>query len=228
LDARVDTVSDDFMAERTQAEVAYFELKHRIHNLEIAPNDRIREEFWSQKLNVNRSAVRESLTRLLGEGLVYQGERGGYFVGEMTDEEVHELREVREIIETAALGLACERATSKQLKELEETCDDYANFVKKGYFAAAHEADLRFHRSLVAASGNSRLVQVYERAHMPLFHRKVTRARADLDDFVRTEKEHRAILESVRKKDKKGGVQHLKDHFKQLSNAVMFRPPREV
>ena len=216
------------MAEETQGEIAYSELKHRIHNLEIAPNDRIREEFWSQKLNVNRSALRESLTRLLGEGLLYQGERGGYFVTEMTDEEVHQLREVREIIETAALGLACERATSKQLKDLDETCDDYASFVKKGYFAAAHEADLRFHRLLVAASGNPRLVQLYERSHMPLFHRKVTRARVDLDDFVRTEKEHRAIVEAIRKKEKKAGAQHLKDHFNQLSDAVMFRPPREV
>ena len=216
------------MAEQTQGEIAYSELKHRIHNLEIAPNDRIREEFWSQKLGVNRSALRESLTRLLGEGLVYSGERGGFFVAEMTEEEIHELREVREIIETAALGLACERATSRQLKELEETCDDYGSFVKKGYFAAAHEADLRFHRLLVAASSNSRLVQVYERSHMPLFHRKVTRARVDLDDFVRTEKEHRAILEAIRKKDRRAGIQHLKDHFNQLSNAVMFRPPREV
>ena len=114
------------------------------------------------------------------------------------------------------------------MKELEETCDDYGSFVKKSYFAAAHEADLRFHRLLVAASSNSRLVQVYERSHMPLFHRKVTRARVDLDDFVRTEKEHRAILEAIRKKDRRAGIQHLKDHFNQLSNAVMFRPPREV
>ena len=129
------------MAERTQAELAYNELSHRILILEIAPNDRIREEFWAEKLKVNRSAIRESLTRLLGEGLVYQGERGGFFVSEMTDHEIHELREVREVLETAALEFACERVTPKQVKELEETCNDFANFVKKNYFTAAHEAD---------------------------------------------------------------------------------------
>src|SRR5687768_6876119 len=128
------------MPERTQSEIAYTELRHRIQILEIAPNDRIREEFWSEKLKVNRSAIRESLTRLLGEGLVYQGERGGYFVSEMTTEELRELKEVREILETAALTLACERALPKQLAELEEACDDFASFVRKAYFMAAHEA----------------------------------------------------------------------------------------
>ena len=81
-------------AERTQAELAYNELSHRILILEIAPNDRIVEQFWAKKLQVNRSAVRESLTRLFGEGLVYQGERGGFFVSEMTDAEIHEKTEL--------------------------------------------------------------------------------------------------------------------------------------
>jgi DNA-binding GntR family transcriptional regulator len=201
------------MEERTQAELAYKELSHRILILEIAPNDRIKEQFWSEKLQVNRAAIRESLTRLLGEGLVYQGERGGYFASEMKQGEIHEIREVREILETAAFLLACERATVKQVKALEETCNDFSNFVKKGYFTGAHEADLRFHHLLMAASGNARLAKLYERSHIPLFQRRTAQARANLEDFLQTENEHRMILEALRKKDKKAGIQCLKDHF---------------
>ncbi len=200
-------------AERTQAELAYNELSHRILILEIAPNDRIVEQFWAKKLQVNRSAVRESLTRLFGEGLVYQGERGGFFVSEMTDAEIHEIREVREILETAAFSLACERATARQLKEIEETCEDFASFVKKGYFTGAHEADLRFHHLLIAASGNTRLAQLYQKAHIPLFQRKAAQARIPIEDFLHTEKEHRLILQALQKRDKRLGVQYLKSHF---------------
>jgi DNA-binding GntR family transcriptional regulator len=201
------------MEERTQAELAYKELSHRLLVLEISPNDRIVEQFWSKKLAVNRAAIRESLTRLLGEGLVYQGERGGYFASEMTEQEVHELREVREILETAAFSLACERATEAQIKEIEETCDDFANFVKKGYFTGAHEADLRFHNLLIAASGNARLAQLYQRSHIPLFQRRASQMRTNLEDFIQTEKEHRLIVSALRSHDKSGGVQHLRDHF---------------
>jgi len=201
------------MEERTQAELAYKELSHRILTQEIAPNERIKEQFWSQQLNVNRAAIRESLTRLLGEGVLRQGERGGYFVAEMTKDEIHEIRELREILETAALSLACDRATPKQIKEIEETCDDFANFVKKNYLTAAHEADLRFHQLLVSASRNLRLAQLYHRSHIPLFQRRTAQKSSHLEDFIQTESEHRKILEALKRKDKKAGLQFLKEHF---------------
>ncbi|MDE3068536.1 MAG: GntR family transcriptional regulator [Verrucomicrobiota bacterium] len=201
------------MEERTQAELAYKELSHRILIQEIAPNDRIKEQFWAEKLNVNRAAIRESLTRLLGEGVVRQGDRGGYFVTEMTERDIQEIREVREIFETAAFVLACDHASQKQVKEIEETCDDFAHFVKKGYFTGGHEADLRFHQLLLNASGNARLIQLYQRSHIPLFQRRTAQTRIHLEDFIQTEKEHRKIIEALKKKDKRLGTQLLKEHF---------------
>jgi DNA-binding GntR family transcriptional regulator len=201
------------MAERTQAGQAYNELSHRILIGEIPAGERIVEEAWADRLGVNRAAIRESLTRLLGEGLVRQGERGGFFVAEMSDEEIREVREVREILETAAFRLACDRATPKQVKDIAETCDDFANFVKKGYLTAAHEADLRFHHLLVEAAGNPRLAQLYQRSRIPLFHRKVARAASHPEDFTLTEREHREILEALKKRDKDRGVEQLRAHF---------------
>jgi DNA-binding GntR family transcriptional regulator len=201
------------MAEGTQTETAYNELSHRILILELSPNQRIVEEAWAEQLGVNRSAIRESLTRLLGEGMVHKGAKGGFFVTEMTDKEIHELREVREIIETAALSRACERVTAKQLKEMQEAVDDFESFVKKGYLSAAHDADLRFHQILVRASGNSRLAQIYERSRIPLFHRKVAQMNAHREDFVRTEKEHRAIYEALKARDVKAAAAALRAHL---------------
>ncbi len=200
-------------AERTQSELAYQELSHRILIVEIAPNERIVEQFWAKRLGVNRSAVRESLTRLLGEGLVFQGAKGGFFAQEMSAAEIREIREVREILETAAFSLACDRATAKQIKEIEETCNDFGNFVKKGYFTGAHEADLRFHQMLIAASGNARLSLLYHRAHIPLFQRKAALVRTPVEDFIQTEAEHRAVLDALKRGDKKRGVEALKNHF---------------
>ncbi len=211
--AEPDNGSPEPGAERTQAELAYQELSHRILIFEIAPNERIVEQTWATKLQVNRAAIRESLTRLLGEGLVYQGQRGGFFVSEMSDEELHQVREVREILETGALALACERASARQVKDLEDTVDDFANFVKKGYFTGAHEADFRFHQLLVAASGNQRLIQLYQRSHIPLFQRKAALIRAPLEDFIQTEREHRLVVDALKKKDIKAGVDALREHF---------------
>jgi DNA-binding GntR family transcriptional regulator len=199
--------------ERTQAATAYNELSQRILILEIPANERIKEEIWANRLGVSRSAIRESLTRLLGEGLVHQGLRGGFFVSELSETEIHELREVREVLETAAFSLACDRRTAAQIKAIEETVDDFGNFVRKGYFVGAHEADLRFHQLLMSASGNQRLIQLYERSHIPLFQRKSAQIRAPIEDFQQTEKEHLEILDALKRRDKDAGVEALRNHF---------------
>jgi DNA-binding GntR family transcriptional regulator len=201
------------MEEKTQAELAYKELSHRILTQEIGPNERIVEQAWSKKLQVNRAAIRESLTRLLGEGIVHPGKRRGYFVSEMTEREIHEIREVREMLETTAFSMACERADSHQVKEIEETCNDFSNFLHKGYFTGAHEADLRFHKLLIAASGNKRLMDLYQRSHIPLFQRRAAQARIHPEDFVQTDNEHRQILEALKKKKTEIGIEYLKNHF---------------
>jgi len=134
----------DASPELTQAELAYQELNHRIMIFEIAPNERIVEQAWAGKLKVNRAAIRESLTRLW-RGLVYQGQRGGFFVSEMTDEEFIELRQVREILETGAFALACEHASLRQIKDLDGPLT-ICEFRKQGLFHWAHEADLPLSR----------------------------------------------------------------------------------
>jgi DNA-binding GntR family transcriptional regulator len=209
------------MAERTQAELAYKELTRRMLTLEIPPNERLKEEEWARKLGVSRSAIRESLTRLQGEGMVQPGSRGGFFVSEMSEQDVHEIRELREVLEVAAFSLACDRPNPEALNELEEACNDFSTMFQKGYYTGACEADLRFHRLLVAASGNSRLSQVYQRSNIPLFHMKLGRSRVYMEDFAETEGEHRKILAALRNVEKKRGIELLRSHFARGEKAVI-------
>jgi DNA-binding GntR family transcriptional regulator len=181
--------------------------------LELAPGERLKEAEWAGRLSVSRSAIRESLTRLRGEGLVEQGRKGGFFVREMTESDIHQIKELRQILETAALLLACERATPKQLAHLEELCDDFANFARKGYVTGAFEADMRFHNMLMDASGNPRLHEFYMRSNIIIFNIRQGRARGYIDDHELTENDHRAIVEAIRRKDHRTGIKILKEHF---------------
>jgi DNA-binding GntR family transcriptional regulator len=209
------------MTELTQSEKAYQEIRRRILILELRPTERLKEEEWAGKLGVSRAAIRESLTRLLGEGLVYPGERGGYFVTKFSPADFRNIKELREILETSAVALACERATPEQLKEIDETCDDFANMVSKGYFTGACEVDIRFHCLLVAASGNSRLAQVYRNSNIPLFHMKLGRSQNLAHDFAETEREHRLIAAALRKKSAAKAIEILKAHFRRAEKWVL-------
>ncbi len=209
------------MASKTSSDDAYAELRRRILVLQIRPDERLKEEEWARTLNLGRLAIREALTRLHGEGLVMRGAKGGFFAASMSPTDVAEIREVREILETAALQLAATKITPAQLKELETACDDFAYMVKKGYASTACEADRRFHESLIAASGNHRLVRAYEHAHIPLFHLRIGQSQDYIDDYEQTDREHRAIVSALKAGNIKEAVAVLRAHLARGETEVL-------
>jgi DNA-binding GntR family transcriptional regulator len=209
------------MKSDSQANHAYHEIRRHILTAQLPPGVRLKEDYWANKLDVGRMAVREALTRLLGEGLVELGERGGYYATEMTPEDVRQIRELREVLELAAVRLAVGRITEDQLARLDDICRDFSSLVQKGYVAGACEADIKFHETLLAASGNRRLLQAYHYAHIPLFHQKLGKTRVYLEDYDQTDREHRLIVEALRKKDLVLAEQTLRNHFKRGETAVL-------
>ena len=192
---------------------AYTEIRKKILSAQISPKTRLKEDFWAKKLSVSRMAIRETLTRLLGEQLVTLGPKGGYFVNSLTAEDIGQIRELREILELGALRLASEKITREQVLRLEKICDDFTSMVRQGYYAGACEADLKFHETLMECSGNNKLVQTYINSHIPLFHQRLTKTSNSEDDYELTDKEHRAIVKALKQKNLEEGVRVMKLHF---------------
>ncbi|MCC7185679.1 MAG: GntR family transcriptional regulator [Acidobacteria bacterium] len=209
------------MAKSHQSDQAYDELRRRILILEIRPEERLKEEEWAERLGVGRVAIREALTRLHGEGLLARGAKGGFFVAAMKPSDIREIREIREVLEMAALRLAESRITADQIRELEVTCDDFANMVQKGYHTGACEADRRFHHLIVASAGNSKLLRAYEHCHIPLFHVRLGQSREYMNDYEDTEREHRAIVVALREGKIARAVALLQAHISRGEKAVL-------
>nr|AUN37478.1 transcriptional regulator, GntR family [uncultured bacterium] len=209
---------------KPQNKLAYEALRQRILIYEVMPDERLGEEYWAATLKVGRAAIREALTRLLGDGLVRSGERGGYFVTKLSDKDTRQLRELREVLETAAFLLACDRVTETQLAVIEEVCTDYDNLVRKGYHNSAWECDLRFHHLLVEASGNEHLLQTYQRSNIPLFHLKISRSMRFEGCHETTSRQHRMIATALRERNKAAGVEVLKLHIRTGAETTADQP----
>jgi DNA-binding GntR family transcriptional regulator len=192
---------------------AYTEIRRKILSAQISPKTRLKEDFWARKLSVSRMAIRETLTRLLGEQLVTLGPKGGYFVNSLTPEDIGQIRELREILELGALRLAQEKITRDQIGRLEKICKDFTAMVEQGYYAGACEADLKFHETLMECSGNNKLVQTYINSHIPLFHQRLTKSNSSENDYELTDKEHRAIVKALKEKKLEEAERVMKQHF---------------
>lgn len=203
------------------ASKVYSEIRRKILTNQLQPGVRLKEDAWAKRSEVSRMAVREALTRLLGEKLVVVGEKGGYFVKPMNEKDVHQIRELREILELGALRLAHKKISKEQIAHLERICDDFTRMTKEGYFSGACEADIKFHEMLMASSGNQKLVEAYEASHIPLFHLKLGRTQLFMDDYDLTDKEHRQIVKALKSKNLKLAEETLIKHFARGEAAVL-------
>lgn len=209
------------MKEDSSANKAYSEIRRKVLSGQILPNTRIKEDAWAKKIAVGRMAVREALTRLLGEGLLTQGEKGGYFIENLRADNVEETRELRQILETGALELAVKKISAEQIKALEKICDDFTLMHTQGYFAGACEADIKFHETLIESSGNAKLISIYKFSHIPLFHQKLSKAQEFFNDYKQTDTEHRQIVTALKAKDISLARKTLVQHFHRGVTAVL-------
>lgn len=188
------------MAKKNQANISYAKIHKKLLANELKPGERLKESHWAEKLGVNRADVRQALSRLLGEGLLVSGKKGGYFVRDYTDEEINEIYESRAILEIAAARLAIERATQEDIQQLKEICDQMQLLAENNYIIGIQESDLRFHTLLIKATHNKKLEQVYFSAHLPLTFPRTVISNTK-ESMLKDADEHYQILKALIDKD---------------------------
>ncbi|MBE9461519.1 GntR family transcriptional regulator [Dyadobacter subterraneus] len=201
------------MKEDSLSNKAYIELRKKILSNQLISGTRLKEDEWAKKLDANRIAIREALTRLMGEQLIVQGEKGGFFVKTLTVEDSHLIRELREILEVGALRLVMQKIDEKGITELERICDDFSSMVERGYFGGACEADVKFHETLIEYAGNDKLIDLYKASNIPLFHQKLGKMQTHMDDYELTDQEHREIVAGIREKNIQRAEEALVKHL---------------
>jgi len=172
------------------------------------------------ELDVSLTALRESLKVLAAKGMVDARQKRGTFVraradwnlldadvlrwqfegGSTTDADralLHNLAEVRSIIEPAAVRLAAERRTDADLAALEGALDAMAE--QDAGASHAVDADLAFHRALLTATHNELLERMEMVIESGLAHRdRIVHSSPHGEDPVPA---HRAVLDAVRDQD---------------------------
>lgn len=126
----------------------------------LAPGDAISEASLATRYGYGKSPVRLALSRLRQEGLVYASPRRSFVVSSITLRDVHELYELRLVLEPAAARLAAGKTDVRALKKVDSIC-------RKGYVPGDAVSTMRFldanrafHLGIAEASGNLRFVRL--------------------------------------------------------------------
>ncbi|MGA9749971.1 MAG: GntR family transcriptional regulator [Nocardioides sp.] len=145
---------------RSGADEAYESLKSRILLCELAPGEELREAALAESTGVGRTPVRDALRRLVQEGFVDVRPRQGYRVSPITLGSVHDVFELRLLLEPAAVELAIQRAPREAITALHDLA--HANYVhgdQESYERFIVD-NLNLHVRIAESSGNQRLTHM--------------------------------------------------------------------
>ncbi|WP_188540258.1 GntR family transcriptional regulator [Kocuria dechangensis] len=146
------------------ADQAFLQLQDRLIFLDIPPGMPLNEARLAQELHVGRTPLREAIKRLESEHLVVTYPRRGTFATTVDITALSEISQVREVLEPLAARLAAERRGGGARPQLEELRERMA--AQGSGPLGRDEAlrwDIRIHRAIYLASGNSHLQVTLER-----------------------------------------------------------------
>jgi DNA-binding GntR family transcriptional regulator len=152
-------VGDDQLESYSLVELAFNRLSAEILSGRTDPGERLVEEQLTRRLGISRAPLREALRQLAQQGLVEHTPRRGVRVATLSDDDVRELYEVRDVLERHAVQSMPPGADDSGLRAALEVMRDAT---EKGDRLAIADAHRRFHVALVAMGGNRQLSALYE------------------------------------------------------------------
>ncbi len=209
-------------------EIAREAIQRNILSGIFRPDQRLVEAELASQLGISRTPVREALRQLETTGYVVKRDRTGYFVVYHASEDIRNILELREILEVAAIRLACDRATQENIDRaaayLASWDEDFASLKSsrldqdrlydEGWNKLFRWNNL-FHEEFYHASGNKLLVSHIENLRQLDRLKRISRF-FRYEDLLAFRSHHYRILNAVQQRDKLKAEKAVRLHLKTL------------
>jgi DNA-binding GntR family transcriptional regulator len=129
---------------------------------ELEPGEVYSAPGLAARFGVSATPVREAMLDLVREGLVDTVPNKGFRVTEVSERQLDEYTQIRELIEIPVLAGLARTADRGRLEALRPQARTIVAAAVKGDLIGYLEADRRFHLALLALAGNEHLVAVVE------------------------------------------------------------------
>lgn len=194
----------------------YEKLKEMIIDNELKPGEKLLQEKLASQLGVSRNRLLKALQMLEHELLLESIPRRGMFIKKLSNEEMCNIYDAREGIETVAVRLTSEMIRDKQLRQLKKI---WKPFKKQSRidFQKHRKADDRFHALLLEFSGNKILLKIFSHSLVQLRVEQMGLMQPPEETFS----EHLAILKAIETKDAEQAVIQLRDHLQKSKALIM-------
>ncbi|MGE3804608.1 MAG: GntR family transcriptional regulator [Gemmataceae bacterium] len=184
----------------------------------------VSEVALSKQLEVSRTPVHDALRQLSKDGLIEQRANHRAVIATFAREDVHDVFEMRKILEGEAAYRAATRLDRPELARLRSEGDNLARSRKRpDWVERWADFDEDFHTSVARASGSKRLYQDIIRYRM--LHRGFNLLTTTVECLKQALDEHFCILESLENRKADEARQRMVSHIQEWQAFFVNRFP---
>ncbi|WP_437227925.1 GntR family transcriptional regulator [Planctomicrobium sp. SH661] len=192
----------------------------------FAVGQRMRVETLAEQFEVSATPVREALVELAGIGILDLQPNRGAVLRRFGPVEVHELVQVRRILECEAVLHACDRFAPYELNQLEQELVALENATRdEAWSMKTREFDLRLHNMIAERCGSERLaheIRRYSTLFSVLRDARHARCQAQANYLHLDENaEHLEIVRAMAAHDPQAAVSAMAYHINQTAPVLI-------
>jgi DNA-binding GntR family transcriptional regulator len=226
-DTMIAPLSPQARIERSRlSDTVYERLLEEIVSGKVAPGSIVSEVALAKQLEVSRTPVHDALRQLAKDGLVEQRAGRRAIITTFSKEDVHDIFEMRKLLEGEATRRAASRIDRTTLAELRAIGEELkTNPDQSDYLTRWADFDEAFHEAIAKASGSTRLWQDIVRYR--LLHRGFNKLAATVDSLQQAMVEHVQILDALEKRDADAASRLMVEHIREWQAYFVNHFPRK-
>jgi DNA-binding GntR family transcriptional regulator len=197
---------------KTRAEELRAQLADDIVRGTLAPGRTLDEMELARRFGVSRTPVREAIRQLAASGLVETRPHRGAVVARPSHERILGMFEAMAELEALCAGLAAERMTAAERRELEAVHEALRVLLQNGDPQRYHEANEQFHATIYAGAHNDYLAEMTfaTRTRVQPFRRAQFRL---IGRLAKSHMEHERVVLAILRGDRAGAATAMRAHI---------------
>jgi DNA-binding GntR family transcriptional regulator len=173
---------------------------------QLAPGEKLVPDELARKLKISKSPVREALISLKETGLVISKPRQGFFVSEISIEDIHEIDEIKAVLNSLVIKIIFETGYGQNfIQRLEKIIQKMVEKIEaedaRGYFVYTNQLQNFY----LNRCGNKRLQRILNNLGEKALRSKFL-SLSHIENARRSFSLHKKILEAFKTNDKQAAM----------------------
>lgn len=194
-------------------------IKQMLFSRKLSPGQKIIYSDLAKQLGMSKTPIINALNKLENEGLVIYRVNRGYFVRQLTVDEVIQMYDLRDKLEAIAIDYAVANGDAEGLAQLKQAHEDYLGYPNIVYDGRRFQLDIGFHLAIAKMGKNDfltdMLVNFYETAWVGLQVAYLTPQIPGFRDY------HQGLYDAIKDKDAPRAKRIAQEHWQTALNCIL-------